>query len=229
MEIHNVMEKEVLRIINEMCDDEEREPVHKYCTSRVCRMDAACYVLNRIPPTYVTSSRGVARVEQDCHNNVQLEVDIMRLASEALRRITDIQRSYYTEDTKRPASGYGPHFNFPTINGRLFNGLTFEPIKKVHVSLLIDNEIAPMMDSRWQNPYFIDSNTAGTYTFWPCPVGANEIGAERSFELELQVLAEGFEPFHHFFTLALKAESEKNTAMRYAEDYEIKDSYLLST
>lgn len=228
MEIHNVMEKEVLRIINEICDEDEREPVYNYCTTRICRMDAACYVLNRIPPTYVTSSRGVAHVEQDCHNNVQLEVDIMRLASEALRRITDIQRAYYDEDATRPASGHGPHYNFPTINGRLFNGLTFAPIKEVNVTLLIDNEIAPMMDARWQNPYLISSNTAGTYTFWPCPVPSDEIGTERTFELEVQVQAEGFEPFHHFFTVNLTAETDKNTAMRYAQDYEIKDSYLLS-
>ena len=84
MEIHNLMEDQVFRRVNEICDEEEQRGNNDYCTSKACRLDVVCYVLNRIPPRYVTSGRGVAHVEQTIVSDTQLAVDITKLAQEAL-------------------------------------------------------------------------------------------------------------------------------------------------
>jgi competence protein ComFB len=66
MEIHNTTEDMVLSIVHDIFDAIEKEgKPDRPCTCYQCRLDTACYVLNRISPKYVVSSRGVARAESD--------------------------------------------------------------------------------------------------------------------------------------------------------------------
>jgi competence protein ComFB len=219
------MEDEVFRRVNEICDEEEQRGSNAYCTTRACRLDAVCYVLNRLPPRYVTSGRGLAHVEQDISSDTQLAVDITKLSHEALKRIAAVRRSYYDDESPEPDIK-GPCFNFPAITGRILNGVSFEPVDGAEVHLLRDGSPVPMFDSRWQNPYTLAGHTYGTYSFWPRPDRASKAGERASFELEISATAEGFEKLEYFFTVDLVADETAAGAMRIGGDFHLPDLYL---
>lgn len=225
MEIHNLMEDTVSRRVNELCDDDEENKRGRYCTSDQCRLDAICYVLNRIQPHYVTSSRGLAHMSGDMENNQQLQIDITRLAQEGLARVSAIQRSYYTEPSGE-TNAEGPCFNFPTIKGRILNGKSFEAESGFRVSLLIDGRLAEMYDSRWQNPYEVVENAPGTFIFWPAPIATEEPGETREFQCELRVEDDRFEEFRHFFSLNLESDEQSSRTFTYNSDFNLRDMYI---
>ncbi|MFO8065451.1 MAG: late competence development ComFB family protein [Spirochaetia bacterium] len=225
MEIHNLMEDLVFRRVNEICDEEEQRGNSTYCTTKACRLDAVCYVLNRVPPRYVTSGRGVAHVEQTIVSDTQLAVDITKLAQEALKRISSVRRSYYDEDPEEPQL-QGPSFNFPAIAGRIFDGENFTPMEGALVYLLHGQAHMEMYDSRWQNPYPLASHTYGTYSFWPAPQVAAHSGKGRTFELQIRAEAEGYEPLDHFFALSLEAEEGASDSRRMGGDHHLPDLYM---
>jgi len=225
--LHNVMEESVLRIVDEISDDDEASESPKYATTPECRMDTACYVLNRIQQRYVSSARGQAHTDLAIEGDRQLFVDIVTLAHEGLRRVSSHARAFYGHGDADVAPPTGPQFYLPTIKGRLFNGLSFELIVDVDVHLLLDNEPAVMLDSRWQNPYRIVTNTAGTYLFWPAPVPAKTEAQGRTFEFEVRVEAGGFDPLHHFFTLERSASAQIPDALEVSGEHRLPDLYLL--
>ncbi|MFW5718161.1 MAG: late competence development ComFB family protein [Spirochaetota bacterium] len=225
--IHNVMEESVLRVIDEICDEDEAADAPKYCTSPECRMDAACYVLNRVQQRYVSSARGQAHTELELGRDQQLIVDLVTLAHEGLRRVSSVRRSFYSDEHTSVSSVSGPHFYLPTIKGRLFNGVSFELVTNVEVLLLLDNERVTMLDSRWQNPYEIVPNTAGTYLFWPTPVPAESHGIERTFEFEIRVEADSYEPLRHFFSIERTSTAQIPDALEMSGEHRLPDLYLL--
>ena len=66
MKIHNQMEDLVLNIVDEMFDSKDIQE-SDICTCGQCRLDVACFVLNRISPEYIISSRGLAHLNSDYH------------------------------------------------------------------------------------------------------------------------------------------------------------------
>jgi competence protein ComFB len=224
------MEDAVFQIVNEICDEKARsDQGGAFCTSPKCRLDIACFVLNRITPRYVTSGRGLAHVETDYQEDRQNRVDIVTLANEGLKRISLHKREYYSDDTENGCveEEQGPLFNFPAIKGRLLNGKTFEPVKGVQISLLQNEKLVPMASSRWQNPYAMVQSTSGNFLFWPAPVPAEGAGEKRSFEFELSVDTEGFEPFRHYFNLELESDSHFVDVFRFYKDVTLSDLFLL--
>ena len=71
MEIRNLMEDAVLAAVGELFELEEKDPRLGLCTCGQCRLDVACYVLNRIKPEYILSGRGLAYSERDMLEKVQ--------------------------------------------------------------------------------------------------------------------------------------------------------------
>jgi len=227
--IHNVMEEAVLRIVDEICDEEEAGEGSRYCTTTECRMDVACYMLNRIPQRYVSSARGQAHTELELASDQQLFVDLVTLAHEGLRRVSSVRRTFYGNDRAQVEAVHGPRFYLPTIKGRLLNGETFELVTNVDVLLLRDDEPVGMLDSRWQNPYTIVENTAGTYLFWPAPVAAEQTGVDQAFEFEIRVNASGYEPLRHFFTIDRTSIDQIPDAMEISGEHRLPDLYLVAS
>jgi competence protein ComFB len=83
MELHNTMEDLIIARVGDIFDTitKEGNPAN-YCTCTQCRIDTACYVLNRTQPHYIISNRGVARVQQETHENQQKLADITTLVYE---------------------------------------------------------------------------------------------------------------------------------------------------
>ena len=228
MEIHNLMEDRVLQSMKEICDEEERLGANGYCTTEQCRLDAACYVLNRIPQRYVTSGRGFAYLESDFHENMQLSIDIVALCHEGLRRVSSIRRNFYSEEGDAVQIPEGAYFTFPLIKGRVCNGLTFEPMVNIDITFKFEGGLVQMIDSRWPNPYAVVGNTAGTYLFWPKPIPADAPDLERSFEFEISIDASNFEPFRHYFSMTLRSENySMPSPLKPKRDFNLQDLFLI--
>ncbi|TVQ27381.1 MAG: competence protein ComFB [Spirochaetaceae bacterium] len=220
------MESTVMRVVDQICEEDTASADPKYLTTEECRLDVACYVLNRIPQRYVSSARGQAHTEQDLGEDQQLFVDIVTLTHEGLRRVSSVRRPFYGDEIAERAYG-GPRYYLPTITGRLLNGLTFDLISGIDVSLLADDCPMDMIDLRWQNPYTIDPGTAGTYLFWPLPVVADRDDDHRTFELEIRVTSDAYEEFHHFVTVEVTSTSDSSSLISSVGELRVPDLYLL--
>jgi competence protein ComFB len=207
MNVHNMMESIVLETVNEIFEDKRKEGFEMVDCLQ-CRLDVACYVLNRIKPEYIISGRGLLHFEDNYHEHLQTKVDMVTLVNAGIKKVVKTKRSYYnSKDTNKNISTRYM-FNFPSIMGTALRGDTFVPVNDISVSLLFENTPAKMIDNTWQNPFSIVNSTHGSYTFMPEPVAADEEDEERLFHFEIRIEDEKYEPINHFFEFKLK--SEKN-------------------
>lgn len=204
MTVHNYVEDDVLALVESVFSSEEGKERSEFCTCPNCQADVACFVLNRTPTSYMTSSRGLTRRELDYPGKLQREADLAALVREGMERVRLARRPH--EGDRAAEAPTGAFFNFPQIVGRLFHSATFAPVTEVTVSLLLGREAAAMVDGRWRNPYRIEPQTAGAFSFWPRPVSSMAAGVHRSFDLGVTVDAKGFRPLRHFFCLPLASE-----------------------
>ncbi|MCX7787946.1 MAG: late competence development ComFB family protein [Spirochaetes bacterium] len=226
MEIHNLMEDIVFRMVDEVLQEESKQKEKEYLMSPQCRMDLVCFVLNRIPQYYVTSGRGMAHTERTLKENPQLRVDIVTLIHEGLKRIETVRRPYYDTPLKSRLIE-GPVFILPTIKGKLLNCTNFEPIQGVSIELRWEDDLLPMIDNRWQNPFYLDAKLEGTFLFLPSPIPATKPGEQRTFELEIRVQDDRFEPFHHYFKIELVAEEEMEAIPWKNPDHKLPELFLI--
>jgi competence protein ComFB len=228
MDIRNVMEDAVKTVVGELFDQETAQPRLGYCTCDQCRLDVACYVLNRVKPEYIVSSRGLAYSEKEGLDKVQRRADIISLVKEGWARVSHAPRPTSDHGVGRAAAEvfHGPVFNFPTVMGRVFDGRTFAPVGEGKVLLLeADHEVA-MIDPNWQNPFELAGATGGTYIFWPLPVRATKIGGNRTWTFEIRIVAPGFDPLSHFIEIELEPEPDARSDFSLQHVRKIPDLYL---
>ncbi|MFP3090700.1 late competence development ComFB family protein [Treponema sp. TIM-1] len=230
MDVHNTIEDVVFRAINEIFDEIDKgDNPHGLCTCNQCRLDTACFVLNRASPYYIISNRGVARVEQEPIERQQLEADIVSLIHEGLKRVSHNQRPYSSHRDHTVADNEPSDrlvFNIPTIIGRLFNGINFEPLADIVVELYQDGQLVGMKDKNWQNPYTLVKNTKGTFTFWPEAIPAEGENIHRIFKYAIKVDAPGMEALHHFFQIPVTSELKSVRSFSINRTFKIQDLYM---
>jgi competence protein ComFB len=229
MELHNTAEDLVLACISEIFDSiEKSNNPDNLCTCNQCRMDTACYVLNRTSPHYIVSSRGAARVEQESIRKQQLDADIAALIYEGIRRVNHNQRPTAVHGAKQAEADTlnTPMFNIPTIVGRLFNGANFAPVAGVKVELYRNGELVPMKDNNWQNPCTLVPNTEGTFTFWPNPLPAAASNLHEVFEFNVRVESDEFETLNHFFKIPVISDARTIDSFSLSRTVKLPDLYL---
>jgi competence protein ComFB len=215
MRVHNLVKDLVVQKVEELFTDPDEG----------AKYDVICYVLNRTPAMYVVSGRGVAHNEAaDYQQKVQQLADITRLVREAITSVAKHRRER-TEGTFGPDKN-GPFFNYPSIIGRMFNGVNFEPVHDVTVGLYQNGELVKVTDPNWQNPYHLVLNTAGTYLFWPHPQEAATGEVSRTIDLELRVDEPRYEPLRYFFSLTATADPEFIDFVNTTASTRLKDLYL---
>ena len=228
-EIHNTIEDIVFSQIALICDSMEKEQSSGICTCDQCMRDTACYVLNRIPPRYVISNRGVARAEQETIERQQQDADIIAMIHEGIRRVNHNQRPYVDHQKKAAASGQPNHvpvFNVPAIVGRLYNGINFEPMSEIVVELRRQGELVQMKNENWQNPFHLVLNTGGTFAFWPAPIPAEGADIHRIFEYSIRIEAPGFEILNHFMKIPVLSELNEASSYSMARTFKLPDLYM---
>jgi competence protein ComFB len=224
-DIHNIMEDLATRVVDDVISSMKAKPSGDLCFSELCRQDAICFILNRVPPRYVSSARGIAHTSQELKEDQQLLVDLTTLAHEGLRRISTVRRYYYSPTTSQIRDTKGPVFPFPAIRGRVINGSNFSPVSDVAVSLYYNQALVPMMDPRWENPYVVSRDTYGTFCFWPIAEVSDHQGQERTFDFELSIEDERYEPLRHGFSLTVSPCPPDQ--IEHPADFMLQDLFLL--
>jgi len=204
MDIHNTSEDIVFGTANKVFEEiQKSNNPDKYCLCEQCQVDTICYTLNRIAPHYIVSNRGLTRVQQNGIKRQQIEADVTTLVYNGLRLVNHNMRptaahdgsQSQTQKTNRPV------FDIPTISGRIFDGISFDPIVGIEVELYCEGELVHMRNSNWQNPYTMISSTPGAFSFWPAPIYAKDPEMTRIFKYSLKVNSPNFEPLNHFFNI----------------------------
>ncbi|MFP4179757.1 MAG: late competence development ComFB family protein [Spirochaetaceae bacterium] len=226
MEIHNMMEDLVMETVHEIFDELSPENfplVHCY----QCRLDVACYVLNRLKPEYIISGRGLVHFESDYQDKIQKKADLVALVNEGIRKINLNRRPYYGDSPKEGGEVPSPPvFNFPAIVGRILHGKTFEPLGNILAHLKSDGEMVPMIDYTWQNPYYVVDSIQGNFTFFPRPIKAEKAGEQRNFNFEICIDADGFSPLRHYFELEVASSNTVNYTFNVHNTFRVGELYL---
>jgi competence protein ComFB len=230
MDVHNTNEDIVFTTVEKIFDSFKKEgSPGNFCLCDQCRLDTACYVLNRVEPFYIVSSRGVERTELEAFDRQQKEADIIALVYEGLKRVSHNQRPNFSHQGAaggEKSRQIAPVFNIPTIVGRLFNGGNFAPMSDVRVELYRGGNLVPMKDASWQNPYLLVPNTEGTFTFWPASVPADTADSRGIFEYSIRIEAPGFEPLNHFFKIPVISEIQPASSYSMGRSFKLPDLYL---
>jgi len=234
MELHNTVEDTIIARVDGIFEDikKENNPA-KLCLCDHCRLDTVCYVLNRTPPHYIVSSRGVdrvhAKVQGESLERQQQEADMTAMIYEGLKRVNHNQRRTFDHSAgegETVLDSSTPVFNIPTIMGRLFNGNNFAPLSGVDVELKRNGELVPMKDKNWQNPSRIVSNTEGTFSFWPAVVPASAANEHKIFEYSLKITAPEFETLIHFFRIPVASEIQTAGSFTLDRTFKLPDLYM---
>lgn len=228
MDVRNVMEDAVKSLVDELFAAEDRDKRLGFCTCDQCRLDVECFVLNRVKPEYIVSSRGLAYSEKEGLDKVQRQADLISLVKEGWGKVSHSPRP--TSGHAGPKGGLaereGPTYNFPTIMGRVFDGRTFAPLGEGVVRLYANGEEVEMVDPNWQNPFVLAGATGGTFIFWPKAIPAGHEGAERNFVFELKVDVPGLEVLSHFIELDLSPERSARMDFSLQRVHKVPDLYL---
>jgi len=229
MEIHNIIEELVFSSIKTIFDSFQSKgnPEH-LCFCEQCRVDIACYVLNRSAPRYIVSNRGAARLGQDSFEWQQMEADIASLITEGLRRVKHNQRptSQHNGIAEHVPEAPMVTYNIPVISGRIFDGSTFAPLTGVKVALRSNGTLVIMKNTNWQNPYTLVSNTAGSFTFLPMPVPAEKADEHKTFEYSLFIEAPDYETVTHFFKIPTVSQIQLATTFSMDRTFKLPDLYM---
>jgi competence protein ComFB len=228
IDVRNVMEDTVKALVEELFANEEKEKRLGYCTCDQCKLDVACYVLNRVKPEYIVSSRGLAYSEKEGLDKVQRRADVISLVKEGWGKVSHAPRPSSDHAGSRLAASEieGPTYNFPTIMGRVFDGRTFAPLGDGTVSLVAEGLPVGMLDPNWQNPFVLAGATGGTFIFWPKPLPASADEGERKFVFEIKVEVPGLEPLSHFLEMALSPERNVRLDFSLQRVHKVPDIYL---
>lgn len=126
--------------------------------------DIVAYILNRTPPKYTTSERGVLHGKLEARYIIQQKTDILMLLYEAIdtfRNRRDSQAETQLDDVDIS------NCRFSHIFGEILEESTFTIVPNVDVTLLYKGKPAEMVNPGWKNPYLTNRATMGFYHFWP--------------------------------------------------------------
>ena len=228
MNVHNMMEDLVTAEINALYEQVKKSgAAWLSCDCKNCRLDTISYVLNRIPPKYVVSGRGVTH-SNEIFADHQLIADISAVAMDGMRIISSTKRPFHTlpREECEVHLEENPSFNFPTFTGEILDGSTFEPISGAKITLKLDGKPVEMVDMTWANPTQTFQSTRGAFTFWAKPIPAEKAGESRKFEFEIEIEAEGYENSFHYFDVPIISDSATKTELNTACSIKIRDAVL---
>lgn len=229
MDIHNTNEDLVFDCVQAIFDEiQNNGNPEKFCLCYQCRIDTICYTLNRIEPNYVVSNRGFTRIEYTGIKRQQTEADLTALIYKGLRLVNHNLRPTASHDGSGVVSHKITHplFDIPTIAGRIFNGISFEPIVGVDVSLYYEGEPVQMRNTNWQNPFTMVSSTPGAFSFWPAPIVADIPDLTKEFRFSLKVNSLDYEPLTHFFTISMTSKFHNPQSYALNRTFKLPDLYL---
>jgi len=229
MDIHNTNEDLVFSTVQLVFDSiQESGNPENYCLCYQCRIDTICYTLNRIEPHYIVSNRGFTRIEPTSIKRQQIEADITTLIYKGIRLVNHNQRPTAPHDGSIMSTPKidSPMYDIPTIAGRIFNGVSFEPIVGIDISLYCDGELVVMRNSNWQNPFRLVPSTPGAFSFWPLPLPAVAPDVVKDFKFSVRINSPDYEPVIHFFNISATSKFHNPQSYALNRTYKLPDLYI---
>ena len=230
MDVHNTVEDTVIAKVKQLFEEIGNNKANRnICLCEQCQVDVTCYALNRLPPRYIVSNRGVSRVKNESIEYQQQAADIVSLVNEGLKIVSHNQRPNFSHSSEIKSAGLDskqPVYNVPAIMGRVFNGVNFAPVSDVKLELIWDNKLISMKDGNWQNPCVIVPKNEGNYSFWPAADIASGVGKHKLFEYTLKVSAAGFETLVHFFKIPVASEISIAGSFSLERTFKLPDLYI---
>ena len=228
MKVHNMIEDLVTAEVRAIYEQVKRDKSSWLsCDCENCRLDTISYVLNRIPPRYVVSGRGVT-YSNEIFSDQQLIADISAVAMDGIRVISSTKRPFHSLPRQEceVRQEENPGFNFPTFTGTVLDGGTFEPVSGAKVSLRLEGKPVEMVDMTWANPTKTFQSTKGAFTFWAKSLPAEKPGESRAFEFEVEVEADGYEKSRQYFEVPIISSPVTKTELDTSCSVKIRDIVL---
>jgi hypothetical protein len=179
-------------------------------------LDVAAYTLNRIPPKYITSERGITHelISSTGAENGERLIDIIELITMVNRAIDVVagrRRARVPARKKTAAKAGGGNgdgaeyfYNLPPIFGRVVDSRDGRPVISADATLYVNDKIAKPAESGWQNPYRTNEHTKGYFSFWP----RAESGGADSLRVEISIAFRHGKYKPYTFRKALKIPGE---------------------
>lgn len=162
-------------------------------------LDVAAYVLNRIPPKYITSERGFTREfiqpEGGCGEDgerlftiIELITLVNRAIEVVARRRRDHEpraaaRAAFTEPLEDVPLHLTYFYNMPHIFGRIVDAGDGRPVIAAEATLWVNDNVSVPAEPGWRNPYLTNEQTKGYFSFWP----QAEMGESECLRVELRI------------------------------------------
>jgi competence protein ComFB len=229
MDIHNANEDIVFSTANKIFEDIKRSGnPDGYCLCEQCRVDIICYTLNRTTPHYIVSNRGLTRIDNGGIKGQQTEADITTLIYKGMRLVNHNMRPTAPHDGSLSQNQKinTPVFDIPTISGRIFDGISFEPVVSIEVAIYCEGELVSMRNSNWQNPYIMVASTPGAFSFWPAPIIAEFPEEEKVFKFSIKVNSPDYEILNHFFNISSVSKFHTPNSYALNRSFKLPDLYL---
>jgi hypothetical protein len=170
--------------------------------TRAFMLDVAAYALNRIPPKYITSERGLTRELIQANddggtgeegerllNVIELITLVNRAVDVVVRRRRDsaparaARRAVPPDDTDLHITYF---YNMPHIFGRIVDAGDGSPVIAAQATLWINERVSVPAEPGWRNPYTTSEQTKGYFSFWP----QVEMGENEAIRIEMRIAFE---------------------------------------
>lgn len=233
MNLHNTMEDVVL-----FCLEDVLKEKNDICKCDQCKFDMACYILNKVQPKYVLSSRGIVHYEKNKIKDNQEYIDIYTLAMEAIQVVSKTMRHNKEEIDKDGAGKKNQntaaykegsyYYNFPQIVGRVIDSDNLEPINDAKITLHngdINDKVA-MFNGNWQNPAFINDQMDGFFSFWPISIPTDEKNKKTAFVMFVTLEKEGYETICKSFEIESESTQNLDEIINKEKVFRLNEIYL---
>lgn len=231
MRIKNTLEDLVFNLVEtillEYKDESMKKPKFK--------LDLVCFVLNRVKPNYIVSSRGLVHQEKEFERDPQFLADLITLIYDGIEIISKRRNEIedFEEENINWEISYNTtndfYFNFPLFLGKVYNAKNFDLLSDIDVYLKDENDtIVEMATPLWQNPYHISPKTPGIYTFWPMSIKAKteDNGKTKKFNFVLEFKHKDFLTEKKVFTIEIISKPTLMDYIRRGETFEIDPVYM---
>jgi competence protein ComFB len=160
-------------------------------------LDVAAFVLNRIPPKYITGERGFTHAfvgdwyGEETEEKLIDVIELIAIVNRGIDVVAGRRRRVSRGQRKPPAAEAFPgdelhltyFYNIPHIFGRVVDVDTGTPLPRADATLFLNDQLSVSAEPGWRNPYRTSEQTKGYFTFWP----RAESGDSEAMKFEMRI------------------------------------------
>jgi hypothetical protein len=157
-------------------------------------LDVAAFTLNRIPPKYITSERGLTRELMLSNgggggDRLVNAIELIAIINRGIDIVVRRRHEHADDGKKKVADGAEGEavlsffYNMPHIFGRVVDARTGDPVVGADATLWVNGRLSVPAEPGWRNPCQTSEQTKGYFSFWP----KAEEGDAESFKAEVKI------------------------------------------